>query len=250
MVLWTSVIFSLISAVLSIIVPVVAAIWFCRRQQAPFSTVLVGALTFFVMQVLLRIPLLLVVNHFFSIELETTKGLLLYSAFLAITAALFEEFGRLGAFKIFRLKGDWKNAVAMGIGHGGIESILLVGINVAANTILLALLAMDLPIGLPPEVVQPLLDTAPYMFLLAGIERILTLPIHIALSILVVAGVARKNYGYVALAIAAHFLLNFPLGWMGQNWGVLSTELYILLCSVVAWLFIFRSRALFKESDS
>jgi len=120
----------------------------------------------------------------------------------------------------------------------------------AANTILLIYLAMDVPVELPAEVLQSLLDTAPYLFLLGGIERMLTIPLHVAFSILVIVGAVRRQYGFLALAIATHFLLNFPLGWMAENLGFVITELYILAWSIAAWLFILRSKILFNERVS
>lgn len=249
MISWASAVFAGISALLSIGVPVAAAVWFCRRYQAPFTTVLVGALTFFIMQIVLRLPLLAIVPMFIHFDVETLRGLLIYSAFLSLTATLFEELGRLLFIKLFRRQKDWRNAVAMGIGHGGIEAIIIVGLSAVANAILLALLVMDLPLGLPQEAVQPLLDTAPYLFLLGGVERMLVLPIHVAFSLLVMAGALHKKYGYVVLAIGAHFLLNFPALWMLQNWGALLTEVYILLFSAAAWALIIRSRrTLFSEN--
>lgn len=251
MVPWTSVIYSGISAALSLVLPLVLALWFWRKTRVPFSTILIGALTFFVMQVVLRIPLLQLTQLFLDIPaiVSTTGGLLLWSGLLALTAALFEELGRFLFYKVFRRKADWQNAVAFGIGHGGIESMLLVGLNSVANTILLAVLAADLPVELPRELVESLTSYAPLDFLAGGIERLLVLPVHIALSILVVAAIRRKKFGYVLLAIGAHFLLNFPVLWLAQNWGVWPTEGYVLIWSLAAWILISRSRPLFTESD-
>jgi uncharacterized membrane protein YhfC len=248
---WTSVIFSGISIILSLILPVVLALWFWRKTRVPFTTILIGALTFFVMQIVLRIPLVQILGLLIKPGelISTTAGLLLWSGFLALTAALFEELGRFLFFKVFRRQADWQNAVAFGIGHGGIEAMLLVGLNSIANTILLAILAADLPIELPSEVVEQFTSVASLDFLAGGIERLLTLPVHIALSILVVAGIRRKNFGYVLLAIGAHFLLNFPIIWLAQNWGIWPTEGYLLIWSIAALVLISRSRRLFAETE-
>lgn len=246
MVPWSTVIFSLLSFVLAVFVPFIAAIWFCRKYKVPFTTVLVGALTFFVVQVVLRIPML----QFLGFDSTMPGGFFAYSAFLAITAALFEELGRLGFFKLFRRNPNWENAVAFGIGHGGIEAILLVGFTMAVNSIFLVMLALDVPLELPPETLAALTETSPFMFLLGGIERLLVLPVHVAFSILVVAGIARRQYGYIGMAIFAHFLLNLPIGWMVETFGYVVTELYILLWSGAAWFFIIRSRIqLFARHD-
>lgn len=252
MIPWTTVLYSAISVLLAFFLPLALALWYWRKTRVPLSTILIGAMTFFVMQVVLRIPLLKVVTPD-PVALEdwisTTRGLLLYSGFLALTAALFEELGRFLFFKLFRRQADWQNAVALGIGHGGTEAILLVGISAIANTIILAVLAAELPVELPGQLVQQFTDIAPLNFLAGGLERVLVLPVHIALSILVVTGIAKKSFRYVGLAIVAHFLLNFPLAWLAQNWGVWPTEGYLLVWSVVAGIFIFRSRHLFSQTS-
>ena len=92
MVPWTSVIFSGISIILSLILPVVLALWFWRKTRVPFTTILIGALTFFVMQIVLRIPLVQILGLLIKPGelISTTAGLLLWSGFLALTATLFE----------------------------------------------------------------------------------------------------------------------------------------------------------------
>lgn len=251
MIPWTTVLYSGVSTLLAFLLPLGLALWYWRKTRVPFATILIGALTFFVMQIVLRVPLLQVVTPD-PVALDdwtsTTRGLLLYSGFLALTAALFEELGRFLFFKLFRLQADWKNAVGLGIGHGGIEAILLVGIGAIANTIILAVLAAELPVELPAQLVQQFIDIPPLDFLAGGIERLLTLPIHIALSILVVAGIAKKRFRYVLLAIVAHFLLNFPIAWLAQNFGIWPTEGYVLLWSIAALVLIFRSRCLLLET--
>lgn len=251
MIPWTTVLYSGISAFLAFLLPLGLAFWFWRKTKVPITTVLIGALTFFVMQVVLRIPLLQVVTpdpETLNDWISTTRGFWLYSGFLALTAALFEELGRFLFFKLFRRRADWQNAVGLGIGHGGAEAILIVGIGAIANTIILAVLAAELPVELPAQLVQQFTSTPPLDFLAGGIERLLTIPIHIALSTLVVAGIANKRFRYVVLAIAAHFLLNFPLAWLAQNFGIWPTEGYVLLWSIAAWAMIFRSQRLFETS--
>jgi uncharacterized membrane protein YhfC len=88
-----------------------------------------------------------------------------------------------------------------------------------------------------------------YMFLMAGIERVLTLPIHIAFSILVVLGIVKKRPGYIILAILAHFLLNFPLGYFGTlKYGILVTYIFIGIFTAASMVWIIKSRRLFNKN--
>ena len=58
-----------------------------------------------------------------------------FAIYGGLTAGIFEELGRFVAF-FFLLKKylDYKDGFAYGIGHGGIESILVGGILCASNT--------------------------------------------------------------------------------------------------------------------
>lgn len=248
MVSWSSVIFAGVSAVLAIGAPVALAIWFCRRYKVGAVPVLVGALTFFITQIILRIPLLQIFSPIIHPYLEGVGGVLLVGLFLALTAGLFEELGRYGAFRLLlKDQGNWKTAVAMGIGHGGIESLLLVGLNMAANFIILFSLNLELSLDVPQEVYGELLDAAPWMFLVGGIERVLALSFHVGASVLVVLGAVRRKFSLVLLAILAHTLLNLPVAMVDSAAGIVAVEFWLLLWAVGALIWTVRSRPFFPE---
>ncbi len=252
--------FSIITIILALVFPIVLAVWFCRRYRVKASTVVFGALTFIVFQIVIRIPLLQMINNAFPSLVPTTGAvgpLLLYSAYLAITAALFEEGGRFIFFKLFmKDRGDWENAAAFGIGHGGVEALLLVGLTYVSNLVLMLMINAgqlnSLPLGLQQSidtVKTQFIQVPSYMFLMAGIERVMTIPIHIAFSILVVLGVAKKRPGYIILAILAHFLLNLPLGYFGTlKYGILVTYIFIGVFTAASMVWIIKSRRLFNKN--
>ena len=87
-----------------------------------------GAAVFILFQLVTRIPLIQLVLPGMDWYKETIQSnIWTYGLFLGFTAGLFEEVGRYLAFILILKNLDWKNAVAFGIGHGGIEAILLVG---------------------------------------------------------------------------------------------------------------------------
>lgn len=229
--LWT-ILSALSTLMLALVLPIVAAIWFCRRYQVRPRLVWLGALTFTVFQLILRIPLLqLLVRAYPGI---TAWPVLLNAFFLASTAAFFEEGGRWLIFsKLYRGRAAWSEAAAFGIGHGGFEAISLVGITYISN--LLIMLLVNAGLG---EVLGPLQSGAlllmqypSHVFLLAGIERVLAMLCHIGFSVLVVLGIARKQFRYILYAFAAHTLLNLPIGPLQQ----LSGGLWL----VMGYLFLF-----------
>jgi uncharacterized membrane protein YhfC len=215
-----TIVFSIITLLLSLVLPVILAVWFCRRYKVSAVTVLFGALTFFIFQLVLRIPLMQILAPVYPGQEPLTGGwqLAVYGLFLAFTAALFEEGGRVIVYKLFlKKKDDWSNAVAFGIGHGGFEAISIVGITYINNLLLIAMINMGLvnvsdnSNELMAQAVQALTDTQPVLFLLAGVERVLAMVLHLGFSTLVVYGLVSKRYIYLLYAFLAHFLLNFPL---------------------------------------
>ncbi|MDD2503958.1 MAG: YhfC family glutamic-type intramembrane protease, partial [Clostridia bacterium] len=238
-----TIVFSIITLFLSLVLPIILAVWFCRKHKVSAVTVFLGALTFFVFQLVLRTPLMQALAPVYPGEEPINGGwkLVMYGLYLAVTAALFEEGGRAIVYKLFlKKKGDWNNAVAFGIGHGGFEAISIVGITYINNLLLIIMINMGLlntsdgSNELMAQAVQALTDTQPILFLLAGIERVFAMILHIGFSTLVVYGLVSKRYIYVFYAFLAHFLLNFPLIFTQSITG--GTYIAIAYIAVMAFL--------------
>ena len=120
---------------ISILLPVVLVIVLYIKKRISLLAVLVGALVFLISQLLLRVPLLrlLATTPFYQ---QMAQNPVAIGLFLGFTAGLFEEVGRYIGMRFF-LKGRWqiKNGVAYGLGHGGFESIGLVGLTYVNNLI-------------------------------------------------------------------------------------------------------------------
>lgn len=240
-----TVVFSVVTLLLSLVFPVLLAIWFCRKYKAPASMVLFGALTFLVSQLILRIPLLQILGPHFS-----GWNLALYGFFLSFTAALFEEGGRVIVCKLFlKEKKTWNNAIALGIGHGGFEAISLVGITYISNLILMAIInlggleSIPDPTGALSQAVQLFTDTPSIIFLMAGVERVLAVILHIGFSLLVVYGLASRKNSFVLYAFLAHFILNFPLIILQSKSGgiyIAITYIYIAIMALISLYWIIK----------
>lgn len=147
---------------------------------------------------------------------ETSPWLFVLYGVLA--AGIFEETGRLLAFlatkKWYK---DIDSAISYGIGHGGIEAILVVGLTMV-NSIIIAFmvnsgspLLNDIPIP-KEELIQ---SQAWYMYLLAIFERVIAMTLHIALSVIVFCAVMMKGKWYLyPLAILLHALANVTAAMM------------------------------------
>lgn len=188
-----------------------------KRLVWPFFA---GMLGFFIPQILIRVPIL---NTLESLELLSGlhNNFVLYALILAFSAALFETAGRylvLGVFLKRRL--SWRTGIISGLGHGGIEAVLLVGLNYGLYVLFLTILRL-LPVDALPEqlyqsfaplegVLSTLSATPPSFFLWAGYERLLTIIIHAALSLMLTwAMVSKKTTLGLLICLAAHTVVDF-----------------------------------------
>ncbi|WP_353653963.1 YhfC family glutamic-type intramembrane protease [Acetanaerobacterium sp. MSJ-12] len=176
-------------------------------------------------QLLLRIPLLGWLREWDGLALLAFRSPWLYALFLALTAALFEEGGRYLAARLL-LKGrtGCGEAMAFGLGHWGLEALSLVGL-----PLLLSLLAAP---GLT-------LAAGAGGLLAAGVERVAALPVHLAATRLVFAGVRRHRALPLLAAFALHTLVDLlaALGSLAglPLWGI-EGGLLAVAALLAAWM--------------
>ncbi len=255
---------SIIAMVITLIIcfglPIGLVIYFYKKEKIALIAVLVGAVVFLVTQVFTRIPLL---SYLSTLEWyqQMAANLLIIALFLSLTAGLFEEVGRYFGFKLFLKKHlSWKNGVAFGIGHGGVEAIALVGLAYVNNLVYSFLInsgqfAETIAPVLGPEMsaylVAQLTEMPAYMFLVAGLERAFTIVIHIALSLVVLLAVTKGKTIYLLYAILLHAAVNLPAVLIpGLGYNILYAELYLLVLTVIGVIFIKRSRNSFPAIES
>jgi len=185
----------------TVALPLLAALFMVVRYRK-HKPVLLGAACFIVFQMLIRIPILQMVlpiwTEFRHFQLSQP---FLYLVFLSVTAGLFEEIGRYITMGLFLKKMPLSGAVAFGVGHGGIEALLLAGINFIAIGVTEAL------------VIDP---TTSSLFFLGGVERIFAMVVHVCLSIVVWRSLKEKKPSLLFLAIILHTILNLMAGYQAQ----------------------------------
>ena len=155
-----------------------------------------------------------------------TNGVL-YAAYGGLMAAIFEEGTR---FLIFRLIGKRFNSISdalmYGIGHGGMEMLIIGALNMFSNAMILQAIANNDLTSVMGEVtmteelmlsIQALAATPAMMYVLSLIERILAFALHIVLSIIVFAAVTKKAWGLFGVAILSHFAVDFFAGLYSTN---------------------------------
>nr|WP_211194579.1 YhfC family glutamic-type intramembrane protease [Pyxidicoccus fallax] len=202
-----------------VLMPVAVVLWARRRLGVAWKVVGWGAAAFALSQLFTRLPLTQAVQFLLRDELKSSQALLVvWMAVLAFTSGLFEETARLWAFqkplKDFR---RWRDAVGFGVGHGGLESALLVAGMAALGLInMVALSSLD-PSTLPlkPEQVEQVRQAKATFAalrwwepLLGAYERMGAMVFHIAMSVLVLQRFVRGERKWYWLAVGAHALFN------------------------------------------
>jgi len=172
----------LVTFILCFALPVGLCIIWKIRTKANLAPVFVGAATFFVAALVLEQLARSVITLFAGTYLQT--HLWAAAVFGGLMAGLFEETGRFVAMKwIMKKQLNKENAIMYGIGHGGIEAMLITGMTYFSNIVLVILIntgnmallftGLDEPTReLVFNQLKALWELQPSAFLLAGVERI------------------------------------------------------------------------------
>ena len=211
-----------VAALLGFAVPVALAWWLVRRYRIRWQTVLIGAGTFIVFALLLEpiLHLLVLKGPYGPAIMANTWYYALYGG---MAAGLFEETGRFLAMK-FLMKKESTRAlpgVAYGIGHGGVEMLIIFGITMISNLVLSVMInagqADTLIAAAPAEAQEQLqgqfvqLEALSAGTLLIGFwERLSALVIQLGLSMMVWTAVRRsgKWFWLFPAAILLHALVD------------------------------------------
>ena len=210
-----SVMFILVTLIISLILPPGFLVIYALRhkKQGIWSAWLVGALGFFVPQILIRFPILTALSRMEGFITFAQTHPWIYSLSLAFTAGLFEVVGRYAAARCLKKNLTYRRALAAGLGHGGIEAIIITGLIYLNNIVYLVMLqtgSLDAQIAQAADptallaIKDGMLNTSWILFFLAGFERLLAMTCHAAMSLLVCYGVRRGKAAPIIFAFAMH----------------------------------------------
>lgn len=248
----------LVTFILCFALPVGLCIIWKIRTKANLAPVFVGAATFFVAALVLEQLARSVITLFAGTYLQT--HLWAAAVFGGLMAGLFEETGRFVAMKwIMKKQLNKENAIMYGIGHGGIEAMLITGMTYFSNVILVILIntgnmallftGLDEPTReLVFNQLKALWELQPSAFLLAGVERISAILLHISLSYLVYLAVKKRKGIFYILAVLIHFAVDAGIVFLNSMVSIGVLEMVLLV--VVAVLTIAISCAYRKEADN
>ena len=218
---------TIINLLLSMSLPLGLAFLLVFRDKRRAKALLLGIITFLIFQVFTRIPLLQIVlpNQVWYI-LFTYEQPLLYLFLLSLSAGLFEEIGRYLIMKKWLSKGSFMEVFTFGVGHGGIESILIVGLGVMLSDVS---------------------SVDDFSLIMGGVERVFAMCMHVAFTFLVYTQISKRlKYGLV-LSILAHTFVNFIAVYlMSLGYGILTVEISLLVMAVIAVIYVMYERRHFN----
>ncbi len=209
-----------VGVVLALAVPVAAVIVFKRKNRDTWlPSVFIGAGTFIVFALVLEQLLHLVMLPIVQ------KNQWVYAVYGALAAGVFEETGRLVAYKTLMKKHyTTKNSVLMGLGHGGVEAMIVLGGSFLMYLVM-AVMAngyggieafMEAMKGNAPDNINDnmrsilvTVEQVGFANVFASLyERVIAMVLHTCLSVWVYKAATHKMWLYPA-AIGAHALIDF-----------------------------------------
>ena len=223
-----------------IVLPIFAGFYLSKKFNLSWKLFLAGGLTFIASQVL-HVPLVLALTSTFQ-----SWGMIAYSLILGLLAGLFEETARYILFKyVLKENRTWNEGVYIGIGHGGTEALILGVLAALAFVNMMAYRYIDLSTvpSIPPEQlelakqqVQAYWSTPPYLALLGFAERVFTMCLHVALSVMVMYGLVNKKQIWFWLAVLWHTVIDASAVYLGQSISAVAVEGIIGVFAVISIL--------------
>ena len=243
---------------LMIALPILLGIYLINKFRFGWKLWGIGACIFIASQIF-HIPFNnYVLNPYLSKiqqSIQGTSGLLIIAASLGLSAGIFEETARYCMYRWWiRDTRSWRSGILVGAGHGGIEAIIL-GILVLLSYLnMMAYRNSDLSslnltldqLQIANQQLQAYWSAPWYSTLLGAVERLFTIPFHIAASVLVLQVFTRRQghqqLKWLGLAILYHAFADAAAVFIAREWGVYVSEAVLGGLAVVAVVIIFALR--------
>lgn len=233
------------SALFCLALPVgILICWKKKHSSASMLAMVAGGVTFFVWALVLESLL-----HQVMVPL-VQDSVVMYVIYGALAAGTFEETGRFVTYKLFLKKttaqGDPENAVMYGIGHGGIEAIILLSVNMFSFAVMAIMINSGMSELIFGELDEATLQIAvgqigqytlaePLWYVLCCFERVGAVVVHIAFSVFVFAAASRKGKLWMYPAsVVGHALVDVFAALYQKNIVPLAVvEIWLAVCAVV-----------------
>lgn len=205
---------------IGIIIPIVIIAFFLIKYKVKMRVAVIGLLTFFISQVLIRLPIL----QFIQMNFPGSTGSLDYKILVPFSAGLVEVLADYLAFKYFMKNINKKDAAVLGLGHALCENIVV---------ILVPILIQVLTTGN-----NSILYSISYI---GSFERTFATLAHVAFAFFAYYSVKEKKISYLIYGILLHCFSDLPILFI-KNIG--TDEMLSAIIAVVSFVIILRVMSL------
>lgn len=232
------------AAALNIALPLAFAFWARRRFALRWAWIGWGALGFVLAQAV-HVPLILGAQHL-GLGAKSV-GLIVFAS---LTAGLCEETARWLFLRRPVFERSFRGGFGYGVGHGGVEALLLAGIGGVVGVAQVVALAKLDPSTLPlsPDKLEAvrqaqahiaqLIQGAWYVPLASVWERLWAVCLQLGLSLCVLRAVVRRRPGYWLLAVVLHGGVDVASVLAVRAWGVAGAESLITVFGLLGLAFV------------
>jgi uncharacterized membrane protein YhfC len=216
--------------------PILLGFWLTRKFNLSWKLIFAGAVTFIASQVL-HIPVLYGLTALFKNGVLPSPPEAWTAVFnavlLGLLAGIFEETARYVLFKFFLKKTNtWNEGVLIGMGHGGVEAVILGVLSLFTLVNMAVLRNMDLSaMGIPADQVEivrqqvtAFWSSPAYLGLVGLLERISAICLHLSLSVMVLYSVAYNKPIWFWLALLWHAVVDASAVYLAPLIGTLGVE--------------------------
>ncbi len=242
--------------------PIGAAVFWRRRFRVPWLYFVIGILTFLGAQVV-HIPLNELLSRVNLLPEGALEGgrLIQAAIVLGLTAGLTEELARTVGYWIVKKARRLPDGIMFGLGHGGIEAMVIGGVFLAASAGALWFVQQNggsIPGATAEQLTAvneqlDLITQSPLLILASVLERIIAMTLHVILSIMVLQAFTRRQWLYIVAAILYHATVNAVAVYSGtqlDNVWLIEGLIALMLVPGLIWLWQLMKRADMKPSIS
>ncbi len=243
----------IIEMILAFVIPIAVIVAWKVKTKSSMVPVFGGVITF-----ILFVQMLEGAVHSFLLTSENpfskllNSNFFLYALYGGLMAGVFEEIGRYVTMK-FVLKNyrDKKDAVSYGLGHGGIECIMVLGMGMLINVIFAVLVnsgadeSVLLPLagGSAESLNAAILSLSGITPLLAGVavfERVLAMALQVCLSMVVFSAVKKSSSVYLFTAVLLHAVADFGIIMVSQYASIYVAEAVLAVFVAAFAYYVFK----------
>lgn len=257
MVSTTTILFLILAVILLLALGLGPILYLKSQGYRIITAALVGAVGFFVTQIIIRIPLMGMLMSNATVVSFFAQNMTLYALFLGGSAALFETLGRLFVVNVcLRKRKGWLEGAVAGWGHGFCEAFILLGITYITYIYYAFLINQGTlaTMGLDPSVVASttsLLSAFPaWAVVVAFLERVFAILLHCALTTLIMTKSMDGKIGAgCLLAFLIHTALDTGVTLLQLNGASLFIiELLPAIFAILSIIYLFKSFNKYKNA--